>query len=163
MKCLVIMMAFFLLGCGDNRDEANISAYPQKLAGAWKSNWDLTRKHIIENAKITDDQMKIFAQLFGRLTVTHTDKEFIMSAPKYTMKLSDGETTEVEAIHIASPMRIIGQTDSQVAVFATTEMEGEVIVLFQFVDEDTYWIYVAHSNIVDLHLREYFTRVVKRD
>jgi hypothetical protein len=136
---------------------ACICASAAELEGKWKSNWELTSAHITATCKTTDKQFAALQSMMGLMTVVHEDGLVTFESPAYEMATEDGPL-QMDAWSSTKECRVLHKTDSQIAVMIEDDTLGPQLTILQFVDDDTYWVYVPHGAI-DTHIREYFSRI----
>ncbi|MCA9021468.1 MAG: hypothetical protein KDA74_15070, partial [Planctomycetaceae bacterium] len=62
-------------------------------------------------------------------------------------------------------LHVLGRTSTQIALLAEAvapAVDQDYLTLLTFENADTYWLYLGHSPLVGLHIREYFTRCGSR-
>ena len=69
--------------------------------------------------------------------------------------------------HVLSPWKkeeklvVLGRTSDQIVLLHKSDVEyvEDSVQIINFVDQDTYWVYLGHSPLAGAHVREYFTRI----
>ena len=130
-----------------------------RLSGKWRSDLELTTKFNEKHAILTERQKKVFSQLFGKMELTYSRRgqcEVFLPGGKIDTGSRVIESDESKRL---SEYKILYKNDNAIVVLNEEALFGESISTLHFVDEDTYWIYVGESEFVNLHIREYFTKV----
>ncbi|GEM_PF-2299480 len=136
--------------------------FTSNLDGTWKSNWQLTKQHIDAECRLTKDNIVGLELLMGKMTIHYEETRAVFSMPEIRFK-KEGKERVLEGWTFEETINILGQTNSQIAflskAFGSDLVEEGFINLITFDSADTFWLYVGHSPLVDLHVREYFSRV----
>ena len=135
--------------------------FASQVDGTWKSDWTLTKKHLDEQCKLSDEAVAGLQRLMGKMTIQYTGKRavFTMPAIKFTR---DGTEKTIEGWTRTEVLDVVGRTKTTIALrtkAVAPPVDGDSISLMHFVDADTYWVYLGDSPLVDMHVREYFRRV----
>jgi hypothetical protein len=73
----------------------------------------------------------------------------------------DGKDRVLEGWTSKADLNVIGRTKTQIAILSKSvspSVYNDSITLINFVDADTYWVYLRHSPLAGHHVREYFRR-----
>ena len=152
LKILFTLIMIFICSC------KSTNSVEARLIGTWKSNKELTMNFNQKHAKLTKNQTDFLNQLTGLMTIEFTENGISKtSMPDYTMKMK-GKETKVDSYTDSKQQKILGFTDSSIVVESNDEILGKQIGTINFVDDNTYWVYLS-NNMFDIHAREYFTRI----
>jgi hypothetical protein len=97
----------------------------------------------------------------GRLTLTFTAKSVALEMSDWEVVANDGEKSHFTGFKEVHPYKILGHTNSSIAVLSREPVSGaESITVYNFDDENTMWVYTggAGKAFPSEHLREYFVR-----
>lgn len=130
------------------------------LHGTWKSDWELTKAHLIEDCRLTDQEVEGYGRLMGKMTAQYIGLRAIFTMPeiKYTR---DGKVHVLDGWKNEEIMNVIGRTNWQIAILSKSDVPliKDSISIITFVSRDIYWVYMGNSGTTGLHVREYFKRV----
>lgn len=135
--------------------------FDSKLSGTWKSDWPLTKKHIDAECKLTKDEISGLERLMGKMTVRYSGNYAVYTMPEIRFTM-DGKDRVLEGSTSKEELNVIGRTKSQIAILSTSvspSVYDDSITLINFIDANTYWVYLGHSPLAGHHVREYFRRV----
>jgi hypothetical protein len=147
---IFLWVATFLSGC---------AVTDTRLSGKWRSNLELTTQYNEKHAILTEKQKKVFSQLFGQMELTY------ISSGKCEVFLPGGKidtgskVIDSEDFKYISEYKIIYKNEKAIVVLSEDSVSGESIRTLNFVDDNTYWVYIGDSGMFDIHIREYFTKV----
>ena len=129
-----------------------------RLLGTWQSNLELTTQYNKEHTRIDDLQLEKLSQIFGMMEVTYkSDNSCEFYFPKHTLKTKEKVFENEESLSVED-YKIIFQRDNILVLEHSNNSSEKNISVINFVNENTYWIYLGYSEVFDLHLREYFTK-----
>lgn len=134
--------------------------FSSKLDGTWKSDWALTKKHIDAECKLTKEEISGLERMMGKMTVRYTGIRAMFTMPEIRFK-RDCKDRVLEGWTSEEELNVIGRTKTQIAILSRTvspSIYNDSITLINFVDADTYWVYLGHSALAGHHVREYFRR-----
>jgi hypothetical protein len=156
MKIKIISSIFILvvvaIGLGCEKSDP-------RLSGKWRSNLELTREYYEKHAILTEKQKNVFSQLFGKMEVDYfTPGKCKIFLPEDTID-TGGKKIESDDYTEILEYKIIYQNKISVVMVYDDQLEGEKARTLYFIDEKTYWIYVGDSNLTDINIREYFTKI----
>ncbi len=136
------------------------SAQEPKLEGTWKSDWQLTKKHIDAECKLSEKLVRGLQQLMGKMTVRYDGGRAVFTMPESHFEI-EGESRLAEGWTFEAKLKLLGRTGSQIALITESDEPflDDSITLMNFEGPDIYWVYLGHSSIADHHVREYFRRV----
>ena len=130
------------------------------LDGTWKSDWELTKKHIDTDCKLTKEETSGLERLMGKMTVRYSGNHAIYTMPEIRFTM-DGKVRVLEGWTSKEDLNVIGRTKTQIAILSKSvspSVYNDSITLITFVDADTYWVYLGHSPLAGHHVRETFRR-----
>lgn len=143
-------------------DSGQDTDFASNLDGTWKSNWQLTKQHIDAECRLTEENIVGLELLMGKMTIRYEEKCAVFTMPEIRFIKEDKERV-LEGWTFEETLNVLGQTNSQIALlskaFTAHSDENDFINLITFESADTFWLYVGHSPFVELHVREYFSRV----
>lgn len=130
------------------------------LDGVWQSDWKRTEQHIKKDCKTTPEQIALYRNLMGKMTVTYEDDRVTTSMPAIRFQ-SGGEERVLEGWTTTKKLDVLGRTTNQIVVLndGASEHFKTYVQVINFIDEDTFWLYLGHSPLSGGHIREYFKRV----
>lgn len=136
------------------------SAQEPKLDGTWKSDWQLTKKHIDADCKLSEELVGGLQLMMGKMTVRYDGDSAAFTMPQLPLE-KEGKTRLVEGWAFEAKLNFLGRTESQIALITESDEPflDDSITLINFEGPDIYWVYLGHSSIADHHVREYFRRV----
>jgi len=136
--------------------------FASNLTGTWQSDWPRTKRHIDAECKLTEENMIGLELFMGKMTIRYEETRAVFTMPEIRFR-KEGQERVLEGWTFEEPINVLGQTDSQIALLSsawTSHLEeADFISLITFESADTFWLYVGHSPLVDLHVREYFSRI----
>lgn len=138
-------------------DDEHDKDFVANLVGTWKSNWQLTKQHIDAECKLTEENIIGLELLMGKMTIRYNETSVVFTMPEIRF-IKDGRERVLEGWTFEENINILGQTNSQIACLSKA-FSFDFINLITFENADTFWLYVGHSPISDLHVREYFSRI----
>lgn len=121
-------------------------SHDSRLIGRWRSNRELSIRTFPHREKLAADKRAIFDNLFGKLTLTYTQRYVETEMPS---------TGSEAPFRQRSAYRIISSdADSVTVAFEDAPIEGDTTKVIHFEGPNRYWIPVGISNG-----KEYFDRV----
>lgn len=149
---IIFLLVIIVSGC--------VAVTDSRLSGKWRSNLELTTKYNEEHAILTQKQKKVFSQLFGHMEITYSSPNKCgVFMPKLKIG-SESKAFELDEIKETGEYKILYKDEKVIVILDNGHISGESKTqTLHFVDETTYWVYVADSKFIDLHIREYFTKV----
>lgn len=134
-----------------------------QLDGLWKSDWELTEKHLRKECRMSGKTIAWLGEILGKMTVEYRGNHSIAVMPELRLQREDREVI-LDGWTREGVYKPIGRTRTQIAVVmdGVKGVEGfddDSIMIINFDDADTYWVYCGYSQLVSLHYREYFRRV----
>jgi hypothetical protein len=153
MKGLIAILAAMAVACGAD-------ACPN-LKGAWISDHDLAMTFAKKHTKLEDRTEHFLDQMLGRLTMRFDADSVVYSLPDYDAEVA-GKRYHMTGFHESSSYQVLFCDSRVVAVKGKQPVTGkEVITVYNFVDDDTMWVYQdsADNGLADLNIREYFARI----
>lgn len=130
------------------------------LVGTWVSSHDLTMAFANKHAKLEERTTHFLDQIMGRLTLRFDGKRVTSDMPDWDADIG-GQRRHLTGFRETSEYQVLFSSDKVVVVKVRQQMTGEqVVTVYNFVDEDTMWVYQdgADKKIPDLNIREYFVR-----
>jgi hypothetical protein len=133
----------------------------QNLKGTWISDHDLAMAFAKKHAKLEDRTEHFLDQVLGRLTMRFDADRVVYSLPDYDAEIA-GKRYHMTGLRESSSYQVLFCDSHVVAVRGRQPITGkEVIAVYNFVDDDTMWVYQdsADNGLTDLNIREYFVRI----
>jgi hypothetical protein len=128
------------------------------IEGTWKSDAKLTMKFNDSHAKLTKIQRLLLSELMGNLIISYKGSTLTSTMPKTTVT-TKGKPTDFEGFAEIEKYKIIGETTDTLVLEITSQTGEKNYSILRFENENLYWVYVPHSsNIINVHIREYFVR-----
>ncbi len=129
-----------------------------RLCGTWKSDLNATMTFNTNHTVLTDQQVNVFSQMFGHLTVQYSPKgRGHMHIEPYSLTRGTN-TFSADASSCEFRYRILGEDEDSVVVQSPGLWEDESIQTIHFESPTVYWIYIGENDLFGLHMREYFTK-----
>lgn len=147
----VFMVTSIQLVCAQDHPDFTAS-----LDGTWKSDWELTKKHIDTECKLSEEAIRGYERTMGKMTVRYEGTRAIFTMPEIRFT-RDGEDRVLEGFESEETLNILGRTKSHIAFLSKAiapPLDEDHITLMTFVDADTYWVLISGT-----HVREYFRRI----
>ncbi|MEQ8856345.1 hypothetical protein [Gimesia sp.] len=145
----------------DRETEESID-FASNLTGTWQSDWPRTKRHIDAECKLTEENMIGLELFMGKMTIRYEETRVVFTMPEIRFR-KEGKERVLESWSFEEPINVLDQTDSQIALLSsawTSHLgEADFINIITFESADTFWLYMGHSPFVDLHVREYFSRI----
>ena len=134
------------------------------LEGTWKSDWPLTKQHLETECNLSAEETLGLERLLGKMTVLYDGNRAVYTMPEIRYVKAGKEHilagwTREETLHV------LARTTSQIALqtkAVAPPVDQDYISLITFETADIYWLYLGHSPLVGLHVREYFKRTGPR-
>lgn len=130
-----------------------------RLQGKWRSSLPLTSAFYNSHAIMKPSQKEFVEQIFGELVIEYRDGVAISTSPDKKVTIN-GKRVDWKGSAESMPYDVLF-SDKDRMVIKLKQKSGESGVnVLNFVNDDTYWVYVGHSQFgSDLNIREYFVRV----
>lgn len=130
------------------------------LEGTWKSDWQLTRQHLETECNLSAAEILGLERILGKMRVQYTGNRSRYTMPEIRYEKAGEEHilagwTQEEDLHV------FGRTSTQLALLTKAvapPVDQDYLTLLTFENADTYWLYLGHSPLAGLHVREYFSR-----
>jgi hypothetical protein len=131
-----------------------------KLLGKWKSDGQKSVAFAKERAKLEDKTLLFLEQLLGNMTLTFTRESITSEMPDVQTQSTEGVKSKLNGFSERHPYKVIGLTESQVAISTVEAVTGrKAIVVFNFDGKDAMWVYVGSPAMPETNIREYFVRI----
>jgi hypothetical protein len=131
------------------------------LDGTWKSDWQLTRKHIKAECKLSEETIRGLERLMGKMTVRYDGAHVVYTMPEIRFE-QEGKTHVLDSWTSEADLNVLGRTKTQIAFLSKAvapPIDKDSITLITFEDANTYWVYLGQSPLAGHHVREYFRRI----
>jgi len=130
------------------------------LIGKWKSDAELSMKFNRERAVMEEKTGHFLDQLLGHLTITFASNNATYDMPDLEVTSSAGKTSHMTGFQEKDPYEFLASTASQIAIRTVEPVTGSPqIVVYNFEDANTMWIYMGGGHFPAMNMREYFVRV----
>ena len=137
---------------------AAASAEPT-LIGQWISDREASAAFNEEHVRLQPKTAAFLKDSMGRLAVTFGPDKVSYELPNFTTKI-EGKEFPITGFSETHPYTVVATTPSSIAVHTIEPVSHKpVVVVYNFVAEDSVWIYVSTS---ESHVREYFKRVATK-
>lgn len=147
---IVIIFLVFLSGC---------KTTDPRLAGKWRSNLELTTQYNNKNANLSDRQKEALYQLFGKMEISYfANGSFEVYLPRNVVITGERTKTFDESREI-SKYKVLYANDKAVVTVGEDSSGVEKVHVLHFTNDNTYWVYLGGGDLVDLNIREYFTKI----
>ena len=157
-KVFIVIIAGLLTSSAYCQQEQQTESQ-YSLDGTWRSNWELTKKHIDSECKMSSEQIAGFQLLMGKMTVKYAGHKAIVSMPEIRFT-KNGKEHVLEGWTSEEKIVVLGRTGKQIAILDHSMSPlDDYAQIINFVDHDTYWVYLGNTPLADSHVREYFTRI----
>ena len=136
------------------------NTYAFEIIGKWKSDAELSRKYNEANAILNEKQESFIYQLFGNIVLEFKKDIYTSKTPDLKIE-QDGKIVDFHGSDETYKYKLLAK-DSNTVVIQSPDIEGnESLSYFEFESEGIMWIYLpsSGSEITDLNIREYFSRV----
>ena len=136
------------------------SASPS-LIGTWTSSRELSMAFARDHARLEPRTEKFLNQMMGRLTVRFDADRIAYDLPDWDVEV-EGVGHRMVGFREAHPYKILFVNDTSVVVQGAQPVTGkQVVTVYNFVDDNTMWIYCGSPDkgLPDMNIREYFVRV----
>lgn len=134
------------------------------LEGTWKSDWPLTKQHLEAECNLSTDAILGLERLLGKMTVQYDGHRAVYTMPDIRY-VQAGKEHILAGWTREEPLHVLGRTSSQIALLTKAvapPVDQDYISLLTFENANTCWLYLGHSPLVGLHVREYFCRIVSK-
>lgn len=142
------------------------------LNGKWKSDIEKTIEFAKEHQEWSPQKEHAFRQLFGHMIIEYRNNKATLTLLSH--QVGEGETTvntEEQILH--SNFEVLYQGESSVTLLMHSDRflaENETLKSVGYEkssttklhfnkDKNQYWVYLGDSGFLDLHGREYFSRI----
>ncbi len=150
---LIIVLFFILiLACGCAHTDP-------RLYGRWRSNNELSTEYYENNAKLNDVQMNALTQIFGKMEIEYFNHNKCKIVLPDNIIHTGEKNIEIKGFEDIMKFNIIYRNEDIVVILYDDPLQGEIATILNFVDDDTYWIYLGGNGLIDLNTREYFSRI----
>jgi hypothetical protein len=130
------------------------------LLGKWQSSKQLTMSFARDRAKLEDKTILFLDQMMGQLRLTFTQDHIVSVMPDWQSKTAEGKTSQLVGFSETHPYKVLGTTATQVVVSSIEPVTGrKAITVYNFVGENTMWVYLGEESFPELNIREYFVRI----
>ena len=135
---------------------AAASSAEPTLIGQWISDREASAAFNEEHARLQAKTAAFLKDSMGRLVVTFGPDKVSYKLPNFTTKI-EGKEFPITGFSETHPYTVVASTPNSIAIRTIEPVShGPVVVVYNFVAEDSAWIYVSTSGS---HVREYFKRV----
>ncbi|HAW32736.1 MAG TPA: hypothetical protein DCY03_32295 [Planctomycetaceae bacterium] len=134
------------------------------LEGTWKSDWPLTKQHLEADCNLSAEATLGLERLLGKMTVQYDGHRAIYTMPEIRY-IKAGKEYILAGWTREEPLHVLGRTSTQLALLTKAvalPVDQDYLTLLTFENADTCWLYLGYSPLVDLHVKEYFCRVVSK-
>ena len=139
-KFLLFTFVILLIGCSHIQNYDKDIYMDERLIGSWKSDKDKTIEWLKENRRFSDEKLKRFGSILGKLNLTITETKIIS---EYNGSIEE------------QPLNIIAIGGDTIAVVYKNPLtKCSEIRILRIEDENTHSIYLDMFDI-----REFFTRI----
>jgi hypothetical protein len=129
------------------------------LTGTWRSNLELTQNYNNKYAKLTERQQNALSQMFGKMEVNYFEPgRCKIYLPKNTVH-TEKKDYEFDGSEEVFEYEIIYRDDKVVVIVFDDPEAGKTVRTINFTSCNTYWLYLGGGSIIDLNMREYFTKI----
>lgn len=131
------------------------------LEGRWRSDHDRTMAFARDHARLRDSTYLFLDQILGRLTLRFDGSHIVSEMPESDIRIA-GKLRHMEALKEEGTYEVLFSNDKIVVVKGRDTETGKFgVKVYNFIDDDTMWVYQdsADNEIADLNIREYFVRV----
>lgn len=138
---------------------ATISHAAPDIEGKWKSDKAASMQFNQQYAILSANQKDFISQMLGNMIVAFDDGTATLTMPALRIE-KNGEETEYERFEKKGRYIIIGEDEDSIVLKLHGSDGAATLMVYHFVSEDQIWIYVpSASESIDLHIREYFSRM----
>jgi hypothetical protein len=129
------------------------------IEGTWKSDKAASMQFNQQHAILSPNQENFISQMLGHMIVEFKDGVAKLTMPDINIQ-KDGRVTEYGGFEKKGRYVIMGKDEDSVVLKLHAAEGTATLIVYHFVSEDQIWVYVpSASDAIDLHIREYFTRV----
>ncbi len=144
------VILFFLVGI--------VHAAPD-IEGRWKSDKAASMAFNQKHAILSAPQANYISQMLGNMIVEFEDGVATLTMPAIRIQ-KDGQVKEFAGFEERGRYVIVGEDEDTIVLKLHGADGAATLMVYHFVSADQMWVYVpSASEAVDLHIREYFTRV----
>ncbi|MDJ0874714.1 MAG: hypothetical protein QNJ02_05560 [Desulfobacterales bacterium] len=138
---------------------AGIAQAAPEIEGRWKSDKAASMTFNQQYAILSAQQANYISQMLGNMTVEFEDGNAKLTMPAIRIQ-KDGKVTEYAGFEEKGRYVIMGEDEDTIVLKLHGADGAATLMVYHFVSEDQMWVYVpSASESIDLHIREYFTRV----
>jgi hypothetical protein len=135
---------------------AAASSAEPTLIGQWISDREASAAFNERHVRLQAKTAAFLKDSMGRLVVTFGPDKVSYRLPNFTTMI-EGKEFPVTGFSESHPYTVVASTPSSIAIRTLEPVSHEpVVVVYNFIAEDSMWIYVSTSGS---HVREYFKRV----
>lgn len=130
------------------------------LDGTWRSSHDLTMAFARKHAKLEERTEHFLDQIMGRLVLRFDGQQVASEMPDWYVEIG-GARRHMTGFREVSGYKVLFSNDSVIVVKGRQQVTGkEVVTVYNFIDDDTMWVYQGGADKItpDLNIREYFVR-----
>ncbi len=129
------------------------------IEGRWQSDKAASMAFNRQHAVLAPGQLDYISQMLGNMIVEFEDGVAKLTMPAISI-LKDGKSTEYAGFEEKGRYIIVGEDEDTIVVKLQSSDGTATLMVYHFVSADQMWVYVpSASEAVDLHIREYFTRM----
>ncbi len=129
------------------------------IEGRWQSDKAASMAFNRQHAVLAPGQLDYISQMLGNMIVAFEDGVAQLTMPAIKVQ-KDGQSTEYAGFEKKGRYVIVGEDEDTVVLKLQGSDGAATLMVYHFVSADQMWVYVpSASEAVDLHIREYFTRV----
>lgn len=129
------------------------------IEGRWQSDKAASMAFNRQHAVLAPGQLDYISQMLGNMIVEFEDGVAKLTMPTIRI-LKDGKSTEYAGFEEKGRYIIVGEDEDTIVVKLQSSDGTATLMVYHFVSADQMWVYVpSASEAVDLHIREYFTRM----
>lgn len=138
---------------------ATISHAAPDIEGKWKSDKAASMQFNQQYAILSASQEDFISQMLGNMIVEFDDGTARLTMPALQIK-KDGRVSEYEGFEKKGRYIMVGEDEDSIVLKLHGSDGAATLMVYHFVSEDLIWVYVpSASESIDLHIREYFTRM----
>ncbi len=129
------------------------------IEGRWQSDKAASMAFNRQHAVLAPGQLDYISQMLGNMIVEFEDGVAHLTMPAIRVQ-KDGQSTEYAGFEKKGRYIIVGEDEDTIVLKLQGSDGAATLMVYHFVSADQMWVYVpSASEAVDLHIREYFTRM----
>ncbi len=129
------------------------------IEGRWQSDKAASMAFNRQHAVLAPGQLDYISQMLGNMIVEFEDGVAHLTMPAIHVQ-KDGQSREYAGFEKKGRYIIVGEDEDTIVLKLQGSDGAATLMVYHFVSADQMWVYVpSASEAVDLHIREYFTRM----